>query len=55
MILNVKKTERYRQKVHGRRKTKLQAAVGCEAAYKMKKSGMREVLVWEKMKKIKTK
>ncbi len=28
---------------------------GCEAAYKMKKSGMREVLVWEKMKKIKTK
>lgn len=28
---------------------------GCEAAYKMKKSGMREALVWEKMKKIKTK
>ena len=28
---------------------------GCEAAYKMKKSGMREDLVWEKMKKIKTK
>ena len=28
---------------------------GCEVAYKMKKSGMREVLVWEKMKKIKTK
>lgn len=26
---------------------------GCEAAYKMKKSGMREVLVWEKMKKSK--
>lgn len=52
MILNVKKTEKKYMKEE---KQSYRRQSGCEAAYKMKKSGMREVLVWEKMKKIKTK
>ena len=36
-------------------KKKNKVTGGSRGAYKMKKSGMREVLVWEKMKKIKTK
>ena len=38
-----------------KKKNKVTGGSRCEAAYKMKKSGRRESLVWEKMKKIKTK